>query len=958
MISNDKNTSILVAQQLPEFVRDNPDYSNFTLFLEAYYEWMESSNVANSISTTANSSGQGVTFASKKLLDYKDIDHTIDDFIAYFNNDFLPNFPQDSLINRDQAVKVARQLYQLKGTPASYKFLFKILYNSDFEYFYTKDAVLKPSDGIWYVAKSLKLATDDIDFRNINNLRLFGETSQSIATVENSVLAGNKTEVFISNIERLFESGEFVRVVDSNNQDVLFGGQVLRAKIVGQISQVNVDPNHRGLLYRPGDPVIVYGGLSTAEGIGATAEVANTTSGSIKSIGVVDGGYGYTAFPQTIVNIRSNGVGANAVIASLNPLATKTANVTFLPTVTLGQAWSTHVDANHYAFLIDHPSSDKDTTLADGLSFLSYTTYPIGSVIVTNGGGGITEIPQITASSFYSTDYHPEPRADLSKIGILAPVQVVTGGTGYRANDVVTIIGGSGYGAKANVTNVAANGAILKVTYVADTSGTYPLGGMGYRESDVITTSITSANNQASGATLSVPGILGSGAEFSVVVDRAGSVTTIKIDNPGEDYVSVPSVSLKVQDIVVSNVSIFNLPKLGDDIYQGTDINVSSYRATVNSISLLQPFNDPSKSLYNLRVFNYNSNPDSTQPLNIDKTVNVHLDMLGAKYNDNYDKFGVRNYGDGSALGSAKFLNGLVVSQGQYLNSQGQLSSFNVLQDENYNNYTYQITVSKEIEKYRNVLLNLLHPSGMKIIGRMADTTISSFDSRIQNALYSGRPFYSANGGIGATGATARMVTDFTNKSNNIVKFYNTAGANIGNIIFANNTTLKLSPTNGPDIAALVVSVNYDDDTVTLDSNTWLTFANVATVTGEANTKILNIGQLTGKYDIVNNGNYSNTSHPLMDIVYNGDRVLVNGDIMTVDYVDYVSNNGIIHLTTNLSANANTLLSVNRTFVANSSLSFNQIKLYGPVGTTYIPELATENGISITTEDGRIIILG
>jgi hypothetical protein len=958
MILNDKNTSLLVAEQLPQFVRDNPDYSNFTLFLEAYYEWLETSNAANSISTTAHSSGQGVTFAGKNLLNYKDIDNTIDDFIEYFNNDFLPNFPKDSLINKDQAVKVARQLYQLKGTPASYKFLFKILYNSDFEYFYTKDAVLKPSDGIWYVAKSLKLSTQDVNFRNINTLRLFGETSQSIATVENAVLAGNKTEVFISNIERLFESGEFVRVVDSNNQDVLFNGQPLRAKIVGQVSQVNIDPNHRGLLYRPGDPVIVYGGLATEAGVGAIASVANTTSGSIKSIGVIDGGYGYTAFPQTIIDIQSNGVGANAVVASLNPLATKTANVTFLPSVSLGQAWSTHVNATHYAFLIDHPSSDKDTTLANGLSFLSYTTYPIGSVIVTNGGGGITEIPQITASSYYSTDYHPSPEADLSTIGILAPIQVVNGGHGYRANDTVTIIGGSGYGAKANVTNVAANGAILKVTYVASTGSIYPLGGMGYKESDILTTTIHSSNTQAGGAVLSVPGILGAGAEFSVVVDRAGSVTSIRVDEPGEDYVSAPEVSLKVQDIVVSNVSIFNLPKLGDTIYQGANVNVSTYQATVNSVSLLQPFNDPSKSLYNLRVFNYNSNPDPTKQLNIDKTINVHLDMYGAKYNSSYDKNGVKTYGDGAALATSKFLNGLVVSQGQYLNSQGQLSSFSVLQDENYNNYTYEITVAKEIEKYRSVLLNLLHPSGMKIIGRMADTTTTQYTQRLQNALYSGRPLYSPVGGIGASGATATIETNFTNKSNNIVKFHNLAGANIANIIFANTTTLNLSPINGPDVSALVVKVNYTNNTVTLQSNTWLTFGNVATVTGNSGSNTLNISGLTGAYDIINNGFYSNTSYPLMDIVYNGDKVLVNNEILTVEYVDYISGNGIIYLTTNLSSNANTLLSVNRTYVANSSLAFDEIKLYGPVGTTYIPELTTESGLSLTTEDGRIILLG
>ena len=265
MITSGHKTSLLIPSQLPEFIRDNPDYDKFVAFLQAYYEWMETN-------------GQ-VIDRTQNILNYKDIDTTSDEFLNYFINDFLQYFPQDALISKSTAVKVAKQLYQSKGTPASYQFLFRILYDSDFDVFYTKDSVLKASAGNWYVAKSLKLATLDSNFQNINNLRLFGETTKSIATVENSVVSGTKTEVFISNIERLFQSGEFVRVVDNANQTVLFNGQPLRAKIVGQISQIKIDPINRGQFYQTGDPVIVYGGLNSANGHGAQAAVGTTTLG-------------------------------------------------------------------------------------------------------------------------------------------------------------------------------------------------------------------------------------------------------------------------------------------------------------------------------------------------------------------------------------------------------------------------------------------------------------------------------------------------------------------------------------------------------------------------------------------------------------------------------------------------------------------------------------------------------
>lgn len=939
MIKDNQKTSLLVSQQLPEFVRDNPDYANFSLFLQAYYEWMEQT-------------GQ-VTEGSKNLLSYKDIDDTSDQFLEYFTNDFLPNFPQDSLISKNQAVKVARELYRTKGTPASYQFLFRILYNSDFEYFYTRDAVFKASDGIWYVTKSLKLSTTDTNFLDITNLRLFGETTKSLATVENAVVSGNKIEVFISNIERLFQSGEYVRVVDNNNNDVLFDDQPLRAKIVGQISQIKIDPQNRGLLYKAGDPVIVYNGTNSDTGTEATAEVGTTTTGSIQSIGVTAEGFGYTYNPNTKIEITSAGTGANAVVGSLDPDYRKTANVTLLPLDAISISQSTTIGNTSYSFFSNLPSADANTTLADAFSFTEFTTYPLSSVLVVNGGGGFTSLPGVRAVSTYESS--TSTYNDLSKMGILAPIQIANGGHGYVANDKILITGGSGYGAYANVRTVAANGAITNVHFVSDSTNIYPLGGLGYKITNLPSISVQSANNQANGAVLYAPGILGDGAEFSVVVDRAGSITTIRLDNAGEDYISTPNVSLKVQDIVVSNVSVLNLPHKGDVIYQGANINVATYVATVNSISLLQPFNDPSQSLYNLRVFEYNSNPNPTQSLVIDR--NINFTMANSAFDSSYNQYGYKNYGDGSAKATASFLNGLVFGQGQYVNAQGQPSSFSVLQSDNYNNYTYQITVEKEIEKYRTVLLNLLHPSGMKVIGRMSSKITLDYGKTVQEALYSGRSLYAANGGIGTSGATATIIADFDNKSNNIVKFSNLAGANLAEIIFAGTTTLSLEPTHGPSVMAEVTAVDYDSDTVTVSSNVWLTYANVATVTANAGSNAINITSLTGKYDIMNNGVYSNTAYPLKDIVYAGDKVLIaNNTQKTVSSVDYV--NGIIYLTSNLSNVSNSYLSVNRTFLANSSLSSDQIRIYGPVGTTYIPELATEDGQIILTEDDRIILLG
>lgn len=714
MISNGQKTSLLIPSQLPGFIRENPDYNNFVSFVQAYYEWMETN-------------GQ-VLDRAQNLLNYKDIDSTTNDFIDYFINDFLQYFPQDALISKSSAVKVARQLYQSKGTPASYQFLFRILYNSDFDLFYTKDAVLRASDGKWYVAKSLKLATLDKRFLSINNYRLFGETTKSIATVENSVVAGTKTEVFISNIERLFQSGEYVRVVDNANQDVLFSGHPLRAKIVGQISQITIDPNNRGLLYQAGDPVIVYGGLEFVNGHGATAVVGTTTSGSILNINVTNEGYGYSDSPNTILNI-TNAPGAIAIVGSLDPRANSVANVAYVPLDSIAPHQYIRLDSLDYQFA-NVANANTDTVMANAFSFLNMQLFPISSVLLQNGGGNIKKPPVVTAESRYldlNGDY-----ASFEALGILAPIQITNGGTGYEVGDTIVFTGGTGYDAQAAVTNVAANGMIRTIKYTSD--GFSPLGGMGYSPTSLPVVSVNSANVLASNASIFVPSILGEGATFSVVTDRTGAISTINILDNGEDYTSKPNVSLKVQDIVVSNVSISDVPSFGDTVYQGVSLDLATYSATVNNVTLLTPNGDPALSLYNLRVFEYSSLPDPTKDLKINNK-NINLVMANTAYTADYNSNGIRIYGDGRAKANASFLNGLVLSQGQYLNKQGQPSSYDVLQSSIYNNFTYQITVEKEIAKYRDILLNLLHPSGMKVLGRYSLRSNASFTSTAYSSL-------------------------------------------------------------------------------------------------------------------------------------------------------------------------------------------------------------------------------
>lgn len=909
MITSQK-TSLLVPSQLPAFIREEPSYSNFVAFIQAYYEWLEQeSNALNQ---------------SKNIPNYFDIDATTEQFMQYFINEFLPYFPEDALIDKNTAIKVARQLYESKGTPASYQFLFRLLYNSDFDLFYTKDAVLRASDGVWYVARSLRLSSTDNNWLKTKNYRIFGEETKTVAVIENAVLTTTKIEVFISNIERLFQSGEFVRVVDSHNQDVLFNGQPLRAKIVGQISQIKIDPQNRGLLYNTGDPVVLYGGLNanTANPVGASAVVGQTTAGSITSLSVVQGGWGYRLNPYTSINIYGGG-GATAYVAGVNPAAANVASVTFAPIDTIGLKKDITIGASNYNFS-NITVSNVHTTFANAFTYAGFTTYPISSLILTNNGSGIRTLPVVDAESIFTNDVGQN--AFVKSLGILAPIQIVSGGSGYNANETITISGGTGTGAYAEVTSVDTNGGITGVSYVYGPQGSiYPLGGMGYNKNYMPNLTVNSANTHTSNAAvLYVPTILGDGASFSVTVDRAGAISIINVTNFGEDYVSAPNISLKVQDIVVSNVSLSMVPQKGDVAYQGSSKATATYLATVDSTFVLQGNSDPNKILYNLRTFDYNSIPDPNQPIKIDgKSISAQISNQSYVLNQFYDGSpiytnGIKTYGDGNARAFATFLNGLNISQGQYLNTRGQPSSYSVLQNQIYNNFTYQITVEKEIAKYRNILLNLLHPSGMKVLGRYRMESSNNFSTTGSHLVEQG---YSLGYRTGSPSSSAEMVANFTNKSSNVIELLNLNSANIATFI-TTNTIIELVSPNGPNVRSQITSVDSVANTVTIQDYVWLTYSNVAVVQANSSENTIKVEYLTGSYDIINNGKYTDVNYPLKDIVHAGDIVKIdNNNLNTVTSVDYTQN--IIYVANTINTTVTSYLSVNKT------ISTTNVNLYG-----------------------------
>ena len=167
-----------------------------------------------------------------------------------------------------------------------------------------------------------------------------------------------------------------------------------------------------------------------------------------------------------------------------------------------------------------------------------------------------------------------------------------------------------------------------------------------------------------------------------------------------------------------------------------------------------------------------------------------------------------------------------------------------------------------------------------------------------------------------------------------------------------------MAPTNGPDIYSGIKSIDYANNQVTLTESIFLTYGNVAYATGTSGSSTINISKVyTDSYNIVNDGAYSNTSYPLKDMIYAGDQILMaNNTAKTVSSVNYAT--GVITLTSSLTANSNSNVSVSRTFSAGGSLANKlQVKIYGNIGSQYYSQLITENGNFIITENEQTILI-
>ncbi|MBM3202281.1 hypothetical protein FJZ55_00020 [Candidatus Woesearchaeota archaeon] len=299
--------SPFIQEQFPAFIRS--DYPKLVLFIKAYYEWLE----------TQNNPG----YVLSKLDSIGDIDKNTEEFYSHFKNTYLESFPDllatnisGNKPNKKTLLKKIRDFYGNKGTESAYKFLFRVLYDSDLDIYYPKEDVLKISDGNWVEPKSIKISS-------LNGTDLFSVKNGEISQYEDTTLVAsafiedvvqyvfngiNITEVFIRDIVGNFRN---TKPVVLRKESTLY--QETPFSVLGEFF---IELPGRG--YKVGDTVIVQ----DLTGVGFAAQIEQIgLAGTIKKIAISNSGINY---PVSIVaNIISDGGQQTAKIILVSSAITK-----------------------------------------------------------------------------------------------------------------------------------------------------------------------------------------------------------------------------------------------------------------------------------------------------------------------------------------------------------------------------------------------------------------------------------------------------------------------------------------------------------------------------------------------------------------------------------------------------------------------------------------------------------
>jgi hypothetical protein len=681
--SIEKNISIFVRNQFPQFYQEEGE--NFILFTKAYYEWMESE-------------GNPVAEA-RDLLNYRDIDNTIEPFLEYFQKKYLYGIPFNIISNKRFLLKHILDVYRSKGTIQCYRLLFRLIYDEDIKVYLPSNDMLRVSDGTWKIPTYLEITHSSENIKFVGKT-VIGTTSGTTAVVESYITQLiDKDEVgilFISNI--LPKGGEFLinEKIVLESEKTNFKSIQASPNLLGSLKDLTITDGGQDfkigdilkIAYK--DPVtnqIISHGVN---GLVRVTDLARSDSGLTYTVINGGGGYKTNALTFLYANSLDTGTGSSFAVGSI----TDTQSVTY-NTDLICDHISKNINAT--AYVLANVTANLTTNVGVSLGFLSNTFGTIDTLTSTVAGSGY----KYQANTFVRTVMLSNTLPGAITYGT-SSYNLNGFGTKFKAifniNDTIWLKANTSsastveYGIVQNVLSDTQIVLYAKPTHNSTASATYkaaptifganftdyePVGSAGVGNNAVIS-AFPSTGFNVIGKVEAIDSGRGYIIDESVKLYLYGGINIPEVVSPGSGY--------KTGDKVIVTTTESVSPASGQVI-------ANTITGAVESVILSTPGSG------------YSSVPRLS--IKSDNGTGASLRTTLVEFNTFSEVTGTVNK---KSIGS---------SLGYWSTTRGFLNSDKYIQDSYYyQDYSYEIRVPLTLETYKEVLYNTFHSAGSEMFGK------------------------------------------------------------------------------------------------------------------------------------------------------------------------------------------------------------------------------------------------
>lgn len=508
------NNTFNPALGISNFFPDDVASENFLLFLKAYYEWLQTTQISfskitgtfvrdeiivggisgstgivkeiktdgtivvrststisfnryeNVVGQTSGAIGvisqvkDNVVRKTGKIIDYRTIDNSVDKYVDFLKEELYDNIPKNVYGNAKDIALRYKDLYQSKSNEESYRFLLKHLYNQNSEFYYPGSDLLRISDGKFEKTKIIRAAINPQIFSYINKT-VVGKSSGALGNVIDirKFFVGSIeiAEMTLTLVDGVFIAGETIQVLNDSS--------IANTSLYGMITGFTL--NDAGSGYQINDPVSISGNGSEAK-----ATVASIKQSPITALKVNSVGHGYRL--NTTATINNSGTGGSGLIIRVTGLANTYTVTNGANSYTVGEVTKVSI-INRGSDYYKKPSVTLEDAVVSSLGLLSEnlitinnagTNYGVGNTLIFTGGSG-SNAAGIVASVVETTTYDLKFEDDTKMIaetgkdiiknedwnvkGPISRIELTNYGSGYTSTSLPTITVSTTTGSSANL---------------------------------------------------------------------------------------------------------------------------------------------------------------------------------------------------------------------------------------------------------------------------------------------------------------------------------------------------------------------------------------------------------------------------------------------------------------------------------------------------------------------------